>query len=409
MSFNSILLLLWRQFSSKWGRFLLASGGIMIGIWAISLTTSASIGLSFTLIDSVNSQPRAKLISLSPASGTKFDQSEINKIKTNNPSFAEVAPTINYSFYIGNNKTAANTISFETRAWLEFLDINRLKIIGSQNLPQKNEIIACFQCGTTKLNEKLGFQSANQMLGQSITLTDTENVNAESISYKIIGVIDDSSEKVNYNQDTFYINPNTNPQFSQTNFDELQGYLQSFEQLKPTLNDLKNQNYQAYSNTVVIIESVQTLFNLITIIMGLFGLIALVASIFGIVNVMTISVLERKKEIGILKSLGARNKDIFTIFLLESLFIGFIGWLLGILLALGSGVLITTLFKFVVSQNAEIAKNFGQLNIQSFNPVFPYWLILGTLAIAIFFTTISGLLPSIKAANQNPVDVLRGE
>ena len=60
MTFQSLLLILRKQISQKWARFLLASGGIMIGIWAITLTSSLSFGLSDTLVKAINSQPFAK-------------------------------------------------------------------------------------------------------------------------------------------------------------------------------------------------------------------------------------------------------------------------------------------------------------------------------------------------------------
>jgi putative ABC transport system permease protein len=124
---------------------------------------------------------------------------------------------------------------------------------------------------------------------------------------------------------------------------------------------------------------------------------------------MTISVLERQKEIGILKSLGSRNLDIFYLFLTESAILGLIGWFLGTALSLFFGFLISQGFRFFIDNNSEWKSNLEVLNIDSFSPTFPFWLLLGTLALSLIFTILSGVFPAIKAARQNPVEVLRSE
>jgi putative ABC transport system permease protein len=172
---------------------------------------------------------------------------------------------------------------------------------------------------------------------------------------------------------------------------------------------LRGDGFFTFSLAEVLIGSVQAAFNVLTIVLSGFGFIALVASIFGIVNVMTISVLERRKEIGVLKSLGARDMDIFKIFFLESAVLGFIGWLGGTLLGLFGGFLISTIFKAFINSNSDWKKNLEGLNIDNFSPSFPWWLLLGTLAVALFFTTLSGIFPAIRAGRQNPVEVLRSE
>ena len=142
-------------------------------------------------------------------------------------------------------------------------------------------------------------------------------------------------------------------------------------------------------------------------VLGLFGVIALVASMFGIINVMTISVLRRQKEIGILKALGARGGGIFRVFMLESLLLGVLGWGLGLVATLASLRLVSYLFDTVLLENTEWRENLGSFNITSFEPALPWYVALITLAVALFFTSVSGLVPALRAARKNPVDVLR--
>jgi len=137
--------------------------------------------------------------------------------------------------------------------------------------------------------------------------------------------------------------------------------------------------------------------------------IILIASLFGIVAIMTISVLERRKEIGILKAMGATDGSIFLLFLAESIFLGLFGWVLGTLAFYASSWLIQQAFARFVLSNTEWKANLANFNIYDFYPIAPWWLLVSTLTVAVFFTTLSGIYPALKAARQNPVEVLRTE
>ena len=89
--------------------------------------------------------------------------------------------------------------------------------------------------------------------------------------------------------------------------------------------------------------------------------------------------------------------------------LGFIGWSMGTILSLIVGGIVSLIFKFVFNSNADWKRNLEALNITEFSPSFPWWLLGGTLLLALVFTVLSGVYPAIKASKQNPVDVLRSE
>lgn len=135
------------------------------------------------------------------------------------------------------------------------------------------------------------------------------------------------------------------------------------------------------------------------ILTGVQIFIALIASIsifvgaVGIVNTMTTSVYERRKQIGIMKAIGAKNSDIFFQFFIESGFLGLIGGLIGI--ALGT-------FVAIVGVNA--LKNFLGADISfTFNFMFNFLVLFGTFLIG----AVAGIIPAMQAAKQKPVEVLR--
>ncbi len=134
--------------------------------------------------------------------------------------------------------------------------------------------------------------------------------------------------------------------------------------------------------------------------LGLVGLIALVTASLGITNTMVMSVLERRREIGVLKALGADDSDIRRIFLFEAGAIGTAGAILGILFGWG----IARLASFIVQKVME-KQGLDPLDLFAL----PWWLIGISLAMGITVSVIAGYYPARRAARLDPVEALRGE
>jgi macrolide transport system ATP-binding/permease protein len=130
------------------------------------------------------------------------------------------------------------------------------------------------------------------------------------------------------------------------------------------------------------------------------ALVALLLACLGIANTMYTAVLERTKEIGVLKALGARARDVLLIFVAEAAVIGLAGGLVGILVAVGLGRLGNTFVdrvtQSVTSSNFDVFRtDFGVVAVG--------------LVLAVVLSTVSGLLPALRAARQDPVRALRYE
>lgn len=124
------------------------------------------------------------------------------------------------------------------------------------------------------------------------------------------------------------------------------------------------------------------------------ALISILVGAVGIVNTMTTSVLERKKEIGIMKAVGAKNSQVFMQFLIESGLLGLLGGLVGVVFGVGIGMLgVLGINNWIGSETA--------LSID-------FVLIGGALVGSFVVGAVSGVAPALKAAHQNPVEALRG-
>jgi len=134
--------------------------------------------------------------------------------------------------------------------------------------------------------------------------------------------------------------------------------------------------------------------------------IALLVAGIGIMNIMTVSVMERTREIGILKAVGAKSRTILTMFLAEAALIGIVGSLIGVPIGYGlSHVLSYALSSFISPQQNSVF----QVERATIVPIFSWqWAIIAVIfgiAICILF----GLYPARKAAKLDPVEALRYE
>lgn len=167
------------------------------------------------------------------------------------------------------------------------------------------------------------------------------------------------------------------------------------------VDDLKkqlgNSGYQVLT-TADIMGTVRTIFLIIQGFMGCIGAIGLIVSIFGIANTMAMAVLERTREIGIMKALGARSGDIGSLFLFEASAIGLLGGLAGLLF----GKLGGDLLNLVAHQLTDIPDDVSLFHVS-------LWLAVGSVCFAIFVSVVAGLMPALRAARLDPVRALRYE
>lgn len=143
-----------------------------------------------------------------------------------------------------------------------------------------------------------------------------------------------------------------------------------------------------------VLETINTTLFAIKIFVYMIAAISLVVGGIGITNTMYTSVLERTRDIGIMKAIGAKNRTIFILFFIESGFLGLVGGIIGITL----GVLLAKGMAFA-----------GQVALGSslINADVSFGLLFGSLLFSFVVGTIAGLVPALKAARLNPVDALR--
>jgi ABC-type antimicrobial peptide transport system permease subunit len=161
---------------------------------------------------------------------------------------------------------------------------------------------------------------------------------------------------------------------------------------------------------IAFMRQVDRILSFVQIFLMAIASISLLVAGVGIMNIMTVSVMERTREIGILKAIGAKSRTVLTMFLSEAILIGLMGGLIGVFTGYGSSyVLAYVLSSFMQPQQQDTIFRSPEQRRMTINPVFsPEWTIVA-LIFAIVICVIFGLYPARKAAKLDPLQALRYE
>jgi putative ABC transport system permease protein len=234
----------------------------------------------------------------------------------------------------------------------------------------------------------------------------------KSVPLRVVGVIAESRGEADY---SIYV-----PLEDLTAFNEwaigrrVNRNRDGYAQAVVKVNDVKNvldvtdqitaMGYQAYTPQSFV-QGINSFYVVLQVIFGGVGAIALLVAAIGIANTMAMAILERTREIGLMKAIGATNRDVLSVFLGEAAGIGFIGGLGGVLLGWSAGQVINVL---AMAYLAGQASQTGGLP-PSVAVYTPLWLPIFALIFATFIGLISGLYPALRAATLIPVNALKYE
>jgi len=236
-------------------------------------------------------------------------------------------------------------------------------------------------------------------VGDTITLNDVE--------FDVVGILtqignpqDDQQVYITFNDAKVLFN-------SKERVDYIAVQIKEGQDIKTVAADTKRKlmNFRDVTEKTIdfdlytpeeLLNSFATILNIVTAFLLGVAAISLLVGAVGIANTMYTSVLERTKEIGVMKAIGAKNSDILTIFMIESGILGLVGGVLGISLG------------FIVGKIVEYIA-VTQLQTTILKIATPWYLVLGCMLFAFLAGAISGLLPARQASKIKPADTLRYE
>jgi MacB-like periplasmic core domain/FtsX-like permease family len=147
-------------------------------------------------------------------------------------------------------------------------------------------------------------------------------------------------------------------------------------------------------------RNLRRVFAILDLLLGIFGSLALAVASLGIINTLVMAILERRREIGVLKALGASDKDVRQLFFAEAGVMGLLGGAGGVVLGWGIGRVIQLGTNYYLRQQQIPAENIWTV---------PPWLVASAIAFSLIVSLAAGLYPATRAARLDPVEALRYE
>lgn len=397
MRFSDLISLSTRMFKTRKMRTFLTILGVGVGIGTVLFLVSLGYGLQNVVLSKITTAD--SLLSLDVSPGTigaiNLDQVSVEKIKQT-PNVAEVSPMINVSAQMSIDQLTGDGLIYAVEP--SFFRLGGI-------IPDKGTI---FRTGNS--HEALISTAAAKLfnvepaaaIGKEISLTlFLPKINTEGFEetetakrpdkYTIIGVVED--ENTSY----AFIPLETISDVQIDSYTQVKVKVAANEFMEPIRNQIIESGFlvSALSDTI---EQANKIFRIVQIVLALFGLVALIVSAIGMFNTMTIALLERINEIGIMRSIGASVGDIMKLFLLESFLMGLLGGLGGVSIGYLAGELAN------VGINL-LAKNFGGQILNLFYR--PTWFVVLIIVFSSLIGFITGIYPARKAAKLNPLDALR--
>lgn len=371
--------------------------GVGVGIGTVLFLVSLGYGLQNVILSRITTAD--SLLSLDVSSGTsgliELNDKNIDEI-AKIPEVAEVSPVADFTSQITMDDFTGDGVVYTTEP--SFFRLGGIIPKYGEQFKDDEKNSAIISSATAKL---FNLEPAN-ILGKQISLTlFLSKLNAEGFEdveiknlnekYTIKGVIED--ENTSY----AYIPRSSISDVEIGKYDLLKVKVSSSDSMGKVRDEIINKGFLVSSLSDTI-EQAKKIFKIIQIILALFGFVALIVSAIGMFNTMTITLLERINEIGIMRSIGLTKKDIKKLFLVESVLMGFLGGIGGVALGYIAGELAN------IGINM-LAKNFGG---QAFDLFYrPIWFVMAIIIFSTFIGFLTGLYPSRRAARLNPLEALR--
>lgn len=385
----------------KLSRNILIALGGSIGIMSVILMLSLGSGVNSYLTDTMNSQVNPLVSEVHMPDEETGNETDINELQNQNPLLSSSASfeTENIdelagiehvesveegftNFSIGTNKATYNENSGQFMSVTTISSMITSADIAEGGLPEEGEVMI-----TKNMADTLG----EDLVGKEIQINTIVNEKQLDLTMTVSGIYG-----VESGLDTVYLNyedlknaleeagGELNPNIAYLVSDDAA----STEAIKAKVEDL---GYKG-SSTEAIAETFSQMLDVFTYVLAGVAGISLVVSAIMILTVLYISVVERTKEIGVIKAIGGRKKDIRRIFVSESFLIGLFSGMFGVGIAWGLSLI----------ANAA-STHYFDVSIIDLTPMYA----VSGIVLSIIISMIAGLMPASKAAKLDPVESLR--
>ncbi|MBW6440889.1 ABC transporter permease [Patescibacteria group bacterium] len=404
MQSKDIIRLSTRVFKTNKLRTGLTILGIGVGIGTILFLVSFGFGLQKVILEQITTSDA--LLSLDVYSESSsiiaLDKENLEKIQAI-PEIDEVSPLIAVPAQIEIDGLRSGTVVNVVDA--SYFNLSGMQIEKGSFFAKGNSNKAVISSATLRsfniedfgsaldktVTIKLYLSQKRELESEEIPVAEIEEINL-AYDFDIVGIVDDE-----YNSFLFIPSSENIKSMNLPDYSTVKIKVKTENDLEDVRNKIIEMGF-GVSALSDIIDEANKIFQAVQIVLSLFGAVALIVSAIGMFNTMTIALLERIQEIGIMKALGASRSDIWKLFLIESVIIGFLGGVSGILIGfLGGKVL-----NFGIN---KLASSLGGQVVDLFYTPTAFVIIILVFSTVVGFMT--GLYPARRASKLNALDALR--
>lgn len=392
---RSLMHIAWSNIASKKLRSLLTIAGVVIGIGAIFFLLSFGIGLQQLVSNEVIGDESIKSIEVtSPNSKIlKLNDDAVNKIKSY-PHATKVGTLHSFPGQVSYRGGEGGIITYGVDP--QYMAITQYDVLEGRLLQSNDQNVAVISKGALT---SLGTEDAKAAINQTVNITvPLNNVEADPTpvegEFKIIGVIDSGAGTEVYLPNYVFTNAGV------TTYSQVKLIADDTKYVPQLREQISSTGFET-SSPIDTLDQINQIFKFFNLMLIGFGAIGMIVAVLGMFNTLTISLLERTQEIGLMMALGARKTDMRKLFIFEATLLSLIGSIVGILLAVGAGYGVNMAMN-QLAQRRGVSEGFTIFAT-------PLWLIASLVGFMVAVGLIVVFFPARRAERINPIDALRRE
>ena len=241
--------------------------------------------------------------------------------------------------------------------------------------------------------EGVGKKFSISFIATGDLLADGKKIESVPIEYTIVGVTPDTKTPI------LYVPLRDIKQMGIATYSQAKIVVDSPSVLDQTRKQIELQGFKTTS-VVDTVSQIENLFASLRVLLGILGVVALSVAALGMLNTLTVSLLERTHEVGMMKAIGMKSQEVENLYLTESMIMGFLGGIGGLLV----GYIAGKATSFILSTFA-LSKGYGFLDIT----FIPYSFVILILTISVLVGLLTGIYPAKRATKISALDALRYE